>query len=128
MNFCESCAEPGLRCGSAGGQGRAVAEDTQLLGAQRPQSPDRSAACPHPETCQDNSSVTTLLLRMQGEILGARGWHSHSHMSTIEMGGQVPGRRSGKGDAESLLGSFWGLLSAHGSVDFYSKLFAKTYI
>lgn len=64
-------AEPGLHSGVARGRGRAVAEDTELLRARCPQSPDRSVACPHPKARQDKSSVTTLALRMHEGGFGA---------------------------------------------------------
>lgn len=52
-------AEPGLRDGIAERERRAAAEDTQLLGARRPQPPDRRASCSYLKARQDTSSVTT---------------------------------------------------------------------
>lgn len=68
---------------------------TELLGAQCPQSPDRSVACPYPKACQDKSSVTTLVLRMHEGGFGQRmaepqphERHRNGRASTREKGRQ----------------------------------------
>lgn len=103
-------AEPGLHSGIAWGRGRAVAPP-QSSSEHNVRSLETGVL---PALIQRHARISHLSQHWcsgcMREVLG-RGWQSHSHMSGTEMGGQAPGRRAGRGVAESLPRQFWGLLS-----------------